>query len=171
MSSSSQNPGSLGSEPLTIAVISPDDVRRNAAIQALDKIPNGQIREFISYPPDIDAVTRMLKQSFDVVVIDLDSDPEYTLRLVENISADGSTNIIVYSEQVNAGLMVRCLRAGAREYLHTPITPNAMADALARGVAAAGGKRQAVRVPERQGRCGRDHAGLQFCRIACRAVA
>ena len=132
MSSSSQNPGSLGSEPLTIAVISPDDVRRNAAIQALDKIPNGQIREFISYPPDIDAVTRMLKQSFDVVVIDLDSDPEYTLRLVENISADGSTNIIVYSEQVNAGLMVRCLRAGAREYLHTQITPNAMADALAR---------------------------------------
>jgi len=42
MSSSSQNPGSLGSEPLTIAVISPDDVRRNAAIQALDKIPNQQ---------------------------------------------------------------------------------------------------------------------------------
>lgn len=132
MSTPGQNPGSVGLEPLTIAVISPDDYRRNIAIRALDKFPNGQIREFISYPPDIDAVTRMLKKSFDVVVIDLDSDPEYTLALVENISAEGGTNVIVYSETVDPGLMVRCLRAGAREFLRTPITPAAMSEALAR---------------------------------------
>ncbi len=132
MSSSSQIPGSLSSEPLSIAVISPNDMRRNAAIKSLDKFPNGQIKEFISYPPNIDAVARMLKQSCDVVIIDLDSDPEYTLRLVENVSADGLTNIIVFSEQVDAALMVRCLRAGAREYLHTPITPDAMTEALER---------------------------------------
>ena len=88
MSTSGQIPESLGSEPLSIAVISPDDDRRNVAIRALDKFPNGHIREFISYPPDIEAVTRMLKKSFDVVIIDLDSDPEYTLDLVENISAE-----------------------------------------------------------------------------------
>jgi pilus assembly protein CpaE len=132
MSPSGQNPETLGAEPLSIAVISPDDGRRNAAISALDKFPNGRIREFISYPPDVESVTRMLKQSFDVVIIDLDSDPEYTLDLVENICADGATNVIVYSEQVDPGLMVRCLRAGAREYLHTPITPAAMTEALAR---------------------------------------
>ncbi len=103
-----------------------------SAIQALDKFPNGRIREFISYPPDIESVTRMLKKSFDVVIIDLDSDPEYTLELVENISAEGGTNVIVYSETVDPGLMVRCLRAGAREFLHTPITPSAMTEALVR---------------------------------------
>jgi pilus assembly protein CpaE len=74
----------------------------------------------------------MLKKSFDVVIIDLDSDPEYTLELVENISADGGTNVIVYSETVDPALMVRCLRAGAREFLHTPITPSAMSEALVR---------------------------------------
>jgi len=74
----------------------------------------------------------MLKQSFEVVIIDLDSDPEYTLNLVENICADGATNVIVYSEKVDSGIMLRCLRAGAREFLHTPITPAAMTDALAR---------------------------------------
>ena len=132
MSASGQIPTPFGSEPLSIAVISPDDHRRNAAIRALDKFQNGRIREFISYPPDIEAVTRMLKKSFDVVVIDLDSDPEYTLELVENISAEGGTNVIVYSETVDPGLMVRCLRAGAREFLHMPITPSAMAEALAR---------------------------------------
>jgi pilus assembly protein CpaE len=132
MSTSGKIPDSLGAEPLSIAVISPDDARRNAAILALDKFPNGRIREFISYPPDIESVTRMLKKSFDVVIIDLDSDPEYTLELVENICDDGSTNVIVFSEKVDPALMVRCLRAGAREYLHTPITPTAMTEALVR---------------------------------------
>jgi pilus assembly protein CpaE len=132
MAASDKIPESGGAEPLSIAVISPDDVRRNLAIKSLDGFPNGRIREFISYPPDIDSVTRMLKKSFDVVIIDLDSDPEYTLALVENICADGATNVIVYSERVDPGLMVRCLRAGAREYLHTPITPSAMTEALVR---------------------------------------
>jgi pilus assembly protein CpaE len=132
MSSSEKTQETLGSEPLSIAVISPDDLRRNLAITALDKFPNGHIREFISYPPDIETVTRMLKKSFDVVIIDLDSDPEYTLELVENISAEGGTNVIVYSERVDPTLMVRCLRAGAREFLHTPIAPSAMTEALVR---------------------------------------
>ena len=144
MSTSRQVPDSLGSEPLSIAVISPDDRRRNLAIRALDGFPNGRIREFISYPPDVESVTRMLKQSFDVVVIDLDSDPEYTLGLVESICSDGATNVIVYSERVDSNIMLRCLRAGAREFLHTPITPTAMTEALVR----AWSRRQDAPVPE-----------------------
>lgn len=121
-----------GAQPLSIAVISPDDRRRNAVISSLDKFPNGRIREFISYPPDVESVTRTLKQSFDVVIIDLDSDPEYTIGLVENICSDGTTNVIVFSERMDSGLMLRCLRAGAREYLTTPITNAAMTEALVR---------------------------------------
>lgn len=132
MSMLGQFPDSIGAEPLSIAVISPDDRRRGAAIGALDKFPNGRIREFISYPPDIESVTRMLKKSFDVVIIDLDTDPQYTLDLVEKLCSDGAMNVIVYSEKVDPGLMVRCLRAGAREFLHTPITPTAMTEALVR---------------------------------------
>jgi pilus assembly protein CpaE len=96
MSSSGQLPDSLGAEPLSIAVISPNDQRRNAAISSLDKFPNGRIWEFMSYPPDIDAVAQMLTQRFDVVIIDLDSDPEYTIQLIEHICNGGSTNVIVY---------------------------------------------------------------------------
>jgi pilus assembly protein CpaE len=122
----------LGTEPLGIAVISPDDYRRSLAIRALDGFPQGRIREFISYPPDVESVTRVLKESFDVVIIDLDTDPEYTINLVQSLCAEGATNVIVYSQKVDSGLMLRCLRAGAREFLNTPITPAAMADALAR---------------------------------------
>jgi pilus assembly protein CpaE len=132
MSISSQIPESISAEPLTIAVISPDDYRRDAAIVALEHFPNARIQEFISYPTDIDEVTRVLKLSFDVVVIDLDSDPEYTLNLVQHLCADGATNVIVYSDNVDPELMLRCLRAGSREFLKLPITPNAMAEALVR---------------------------------------
>jgi len=120
MASTRQTTEPLGTEPLGIAVISPDDYRRSLAIRALDGFPHGRIREFISYPPDVDSVTRVLKESFDVVIIDLDSDPEYTLNLVEKICADGATNIIVYSERVDSGLMLRCLRAGARSFSTRP---------------------------------------------------
>ena len=99
MASTRQITEPLGTEPLGIAVISPDDYRRSLAIRALDGFPQGRIREFISYPPDVDSVTRVLKESFDVVIIDLDSDPEYTLNLVEKICADGATNVIVYSQR------------------------------------------------------------------------
>lgn len=132
MSASDNFSGNSSVEPLSIAVISPDDRRRNAVISALDKFPNGRIREFISYPPDVESVTVTLKQSFDVVIIDLDSDPEYTLRLVTNICSDGLNNVIVFSERVDANLMLRCLRAGAREYLTMPITNAVMIEALVR---------------------------------------
>ena len=132
MSTGYEIPSSFTAEPLSIAVISPDDDRRNAAIRVLDKFPKGRIREFVSYPTDIDTVTQVLKQSFNVVIIDLDSDPEYTLKLVESICANGSTSVIVYSEQTDPGIMVRCLRAGAREFLHMPLTEAAMTEALVR---------------------------------------
>jgi pilus assembly protein CpaE len=132
MSTSVQIPDSLGAEPLSIAVISPDDQRRNAAISALDKFPNGRIWEFMSYPPDFDAVAQMLKERFDVVIIDLDSDPEYTVQLIEHICNGGSTNVIVYSGIADPAMMIRCMRAGAREFLRLPITTTVMTEALVR---------------------------------------
>ncbi|HEV2484787.1 MAG TPA: AAA family ATPase [Terracidiphilus sp.] len=132
MSTSNQLPDSLGTDRMSIAVISPNDERRNAAISALDNFPNGRISEFMSYPSDVDAVAQMLKQRFAVAVIDLDSDPEYALQLIEQICTDGSTNVIVYSSVADPGMMVRCMRAGSREFLRLPITTTAMTEALVR---------------------------------------
>jgi pilus assembly protein CpaE len=98
----------------------------------LEQFPNGRVREYISYPPGVDDVAQMLKQQFDVVIIDLDSDPEYALDLVENICVDGSTNVIVYSAKSDPEILLRCMRAGAREFLSMPFSPNAMGEALVR---------------------------------------
>ena len=125
-------PDSLGVNPLSIAVISPNTYHRNSAISALERFPNSRIREYITYPPGAEEVAQVLKQDFDVVIVDLDSDPEYALELVENVCSDGSTNVIVYSARPDPDLLLRCMLAGAREFLPMPLTSGAMADALVR---------------------------------------
>ena len=132
MSTSNQLPESLTSTPLSIAVISPDTFHRDEAISALSRFTNGSVREFISYPTGASTVAEALRQDFDVVIIDLDSDPDYALELVENICTDGQTNVIVISELPDSDKLLRCMRAGAREFLPMPITVEAMTEALIR---------------------------------------
>ncbi len=132
MSTLTQVPESLNSNPLSIAVISPDASHRDEAIAALARFTNGSIREFISYPAGADTIAQTLKQDFDVVIIDLDTEPEYALELVENVCVDGSTSVIVYSAKPDPALLLRCMRAGAREFLPIPISIEAMTEALMR---------------------------------------
>ncbi|HME58026.1 MAG TPA: AAA family ATPase [Terracidiphilus sp.] len=136
MSISIQTPSLLLSAgDSTIAVISPDEQRRGAATIALGECHNGTIREFISYPPDLNDVLHTLGNNFDVIFVDLDSDPEYALDLVESISTSGLATAFVYSAQSDPDLLVRCMRAGAREYLMMPFDKGEMAEALVRASA------------------------------------
>ena len=132
MSTPNEIPESFVSTPLSIAVISPDASHRDEAIASLARFSNGSIREFISYPPGAGAVAEALRQDFDVVIIDLDSDPEYALELVGHICVDGSTNVIVYSAKPDPALLLRCMRAGAREFLPMPLSIDSMSEALLR---------------------------------------
>ena len=74
----------------------------------------------------------------DVAVIDIDSDEEKALHLVENISRSHPTcGIIVVSRQTEGQLILRAMRAGAREFLNSPISIDELVGALDR-VAASG---------------------------------
>ena len=75
---------------------------------------------------------RLLEAEYDVVIVELDSNPEYALDLVENICGSSSVTVMVYSEQVYPEMLVRCMRAGAREFLTQPITPSSIAEAMVR---------------------------------------
>jgi pilus assembly protein CpaE len=74
----------------------------------------------------------MLEQHCDVVMVDLDSDTEFALDVVERLSALDSATLMVYSAQTDRELVVRSMSAGAREFLTLPIVPADMDDALAR---------------------------------------
>lgn len=130
-----QYPDTFGASNMSIVLIGPDDLRRRAAADALAECPGNDVREFTSYPPGLDDVPRLLEQHHDVIIIDLDSDPEYALELVESIGANGTATVMVYSARADAELLVRCMRAGAREFLTLPFSHSTMAEALVRASA------------------------------------
>src|SRR5579863_5906040 len=127
MASNSQNPG-----PLSITLIGPDDARRGAVVEALAGCQVGPVREFSSYPAGLEDLPQMLAKHYDVIFVDLDSDPEYALDVVESIYACGGTTVMVYSAQTDRELVVGAMRAGAREFLTLPITAADLTDALGR---------------------------------------
>jgi pilus assembly protein CpaE len=145
MSSFTQSTDSLSASALSIAIVSPDDQRRNAAIEALGECQAGRVREFKSYPSDLNDVPGMLGNDFDVVIVDLDSDPESAFDLVESICTHGLGTAMVYSAEDDPNLVLRSMRAGAREFLRIPINPGTMAEALVRASAL----RSAVRPPKK----------------------
>ena len=122
-------------DDLTIALIGPDERRRAAAMRAITECTAVPVREFYSYPTDRDDLPRLLEQQFDILVIDLDSDPEPALELVESIGGQGASTVMVYSANPDPDLLVRCMRAGAREFLTLPLAPEAVAEALVRAAA------------------------------------
>jgi pilus assembly protein CpaE len=125
----------LGVGGLYIALISPDDRRRFTISGALAWFRDITLSEFASYPRGLDDVPRLLEQPYDVIVIDLDSDPEYALELVENVSTGGTATVMVYSAKADRDMLVRCMRAGAREFLTIPVDHNTLAEALVRAAA------------------------------------
>ena len=120
-----------GAGLVSVALIGPHEGRRETVAKALDETRQANLREFDSYPPEFEHLQRLLT-SFDVLILDLDSDPEVAVRLVERASASNAAKIMVYSENSDPKLAVRLIRAGASEYVLLPLEPGAMAEALVR---------------------------------------
>lgn len=129
-----QNPEAhdADADALTIVLIGPDELRRKTVAKALDISPGAQVKEIPTYPADLDDLPRLLLPLPDVVIVDLDADPEFALDIVENICAFASTTVMVYSQKADLKMAVRCMRAGAREFLNLPIVAGDIAGALAR---------------------------------------
>ena len=117
--------------PLSVALIGPDERSRFVVGKALAESRRAVIREFNSYPPEPEHLRRLLA-SFDIVVLDLDSDPDVVLELLEGTGASDAAAIIVFSEKNDPKLAIRLMRAGAREFLLLPLERGAVAEALAR---------------------------------------
>lgn len=120
-----------GAALLSVALIGPNAERRSVVARALAETRRADVREFDSYPPKREHLHGLLA-SFEVVILDLDSEPDVALQLVERASADNAAAIMVYSEKTDPKFATRSLRAGAREYLLLPFEKDAVAEALVR---------------------------------------
>jgi pilus assembly protein CpaE len=124
----------MGASALSIALIGPDEVRRQSVVRALAGPQVGPTKEFNSYP-QVDDVARLMEENFDAVIIDLDNNPALAIDLVESFCTNGCANVMVYSAKIDPDTMVRCMRAGAREFLNQPFSSSTMSEALVRAMA------------------------------------
>jgi pilus assembly protein CpaE len=122
----------VGGAVLSTALIDPDDERRQEVAAALAGFQGTAVREYASFPTDLDELPQMLEKRYDAVLIGLDSDPEYAFDMVECICGSSSTAVMVYSAQTNLELAIRFMRAGAREFLTLPLLRGDVVGALAR---------------------------------------
>src|SRR5579859_3013815 len=101
MSTSTRALDTLGTHILSVALIGPEELRRHAVASALAGTQASVTREFPSYP-DLDDVPRLLEADYDVIFIELDSNPEHALELVENICGSSSVTVMVYSAKLDS---------------------------------------------------------------------
>ena len=113
---------------LTIALVGPMKRCRREIMQTLAGSANVVIREYLTSP---DSAEDLYREDFDIVVVDVDDDPGPALELMERVSSNGST-VIAYSERADSRILVRCMQAGAREFLSPPFDSNTLAEAMAR---------------------------------------
>jgi pilus assembly protein CpaE len=124
--------GSSDTVVMSVALIDPDDQHRREVASALSEFQGTSVREYSSFPADLDELPQMLEQRYDAVIIGLDSDPEFAFDIVESLCASNTTTVMVYSAQTQLELAVRFMRAGAREFLILPLLRADIAGALAR---------------------------------------
>jgi pilus assembly protein CpaE len=69
----------------------------------------------------------------DIGILNIDSDSEKALRLIERLRADTpSCDLIVVSKSTDGSMILRAMRAGAKEFLTLPINLEELAQALHR---------------------------------------
>jgi len=116
-----------------IVLISPDEKWRRTLGQAVGEVHGGIVRELAEYPSSAALASPELASG--VVVIEVDSDTAAALELVERISQNAGATVMVFSGSGDPGLLVRCMRAGAREFLGFQNLTADLREALARAAA------------------------------------
>jgi pilus assembly protein CpaE len=132
MATEMENPGSASANTLSVALIGPHRGRREALMAAFAGLHPIATGEFAAYP-HLAAVSSINLADYDVAIVDLDENPEQALEAVEKLcAANASVTVMVYARQADADLLVRSMRAGAREFLSGPLVQSDIAEALAR---------------------------------------
>lgn len=132
MSGIAHIPESIAAGSLSVALIGPDLRRRQAIAVEIAAWGSGRIQEFSFYPSVFEELPRMLAENYDVAIVDLESDPQRALEVVESICLAGQTTVMVYSSLIDPVMVIRCMQAGAREFLEMPLAPGVLVDALVR---------------------------------------
>jgi pilus assembly protein CpaE len=139
-----QGADTVGANLLSVVLMGPDERRREHVVGSLTGSLCGPARQ-LAYYPNQEQISQLIENNEDVLLVDLDSNLEAALEVVEDLCTRSQATVMVYSASSDPQLMVRCMQAGVREFLTLPVNQNALAEAMVR----ASVRRSSVRTPQR----------------------
>lgn len=123
------------SRPLAVALIDPNAESRDSAIDALKSLNLGMVRSFIAYPLTAEHSFSVATQGFDVILIGVNDDLQNAFAALEALCVSTDATIMAYTRRSNEDLVMRAMRAGARELLAFPFRPGVLEEAFDRAAA------------------------------------
>ena len=131
------NVSDLAADPsaTSVVLIEPDAARRATLTQLLAELAFPVVRTCTSYP-ESRYLEELMAVSCDVFIVDLDTNVEQALALIEKIcSHEAAATVMATSARSDAGLLIRSMQAGAREFLPEPLMAKTLSEAAARALA------------------------------------
>jgi pilus assembly protein CpaE len=106
-------------DPVTVIIIDKDDNSRNLVKKNFERSGCRVVSDFSNMMTGYNAV---IDSKPDIVFIDISINYESSLEIIEKISVNHRSCIIfVSSQESNADIVIKSMRAGAREFLTKPI--------------------------------------------------
>ena len=124
--------GSLDKVTLRVAILDIDSERRSAAAAVLSQISHVDIREIPTFPQKADDLAEILKDPYDVVLLNADCGQDLAFDFAARLCGDSRINVMAYSSRADMKLAVHLMRAGAREFFTVPFDSAEIAAAMER---------------------------------------
>lgn len=121
-----------GHHALSVAVVDPILERRNAVASIVCGLRNSPVTPRVTTLREVADFELLVSQNFDIVLLAVDGDQEAALKTIEALCRGGSACPMAYSGASNDELLIRCMRAGVREFLIYPFAPGVIEEAFSR---------------------------------------
>jgi pilus assembly protein CpaE len=121
-----------GVRGMSIAVVDADFERGNAVSAIVCSMrPNGATPR-VTRLADVGNPQVLANQGIDVVLMAVDRDKERSLEAIEALCSSGKTTLMAYSGDTGDDMLIQCMRAGVREFLHYPFEQGVIQEAFRR---------------------------------------
>jgi len=117
---------------MSIAIVDPDFTRRSVVAGIVCALENNGIAPRVTTLSDVGNSLMLVTQGYDVVLIAVDKDKEAALKTVDTLCHSGTATPMAYSQSTEDDLLIRCMRAGVREFLMYPFAAGVLEEAFSR---------------------------------------
>jgi pilus assembly protein CpaE len=118
--------------PISIAIVDANVERRIAVTSALYALARNGTAPQITPLSDNGNSQTLIDQGFDVILVAVDRDKEAALETIEALCHAGTTTPMAYSDRTDDELLIRCMRAGVRDFLFYPFAEGVLEEAFSR---------------------------------------